>query len=361
VPQLPSINNTDVALIGAGPVGLELAVALRQSGTKYVHFDAGQIGQTIFNWPPQTQFFSSPERIAIAGFPIHSVDQQKITGEQYLAYLRTVVEYFNLDIQTYERTLSIEPVGDGFLVRTRRASGERAYRSQKVILSTGGMARARRLGIPGEDLPHVDCTPADPHKYFRTRLLIVGGRNSAVEAALRNWRAGAKVAISYRRTEFDCQIVKRHLFAEVTSLIQTGKIDFYPETAPVEIRPDCVLLAPVRDGKPIEGPRRGVGADFVLMCCGFVADMRLFEEAGVELRGAAQVPVYNEETMETNVPGLYVAGTATGGTQERFQSFIETSHIHVERIIQAITGRPAEIWNHAEASRFQYHPSELEI
>jgi thioredoxin reductase (NADPH) len=359
VPASPTAV-TDVAIIGAGPVGLELAVALKREQVEYLHFEAGQIGQTIFHWPPHTQFFSSPERIAVAGLPIHSVDQQKITGEAYLAYLRTVTEYFDLQVRTYEKVADIERDGGGFVLHTVRAGRTHAYRARRVVFSSGGMAGPRRLGIPGESLPHVHYVPDDPHRYFRTQLLIVGGRNTAVEAALRNWRAGARVAVSYRRRQFDPEIVKRHLYAEVNGLIETGQIRFFPETTPVEICQEHVVLAATCEGGLVEGQFHRVEADFVLMCTGFVADMGLFERVGVELTGDERMPIYDDKTMETNVPGVFVAGTATAGTQQRFKVFIETSHLHVEKIVAALTGRRPKLIDLADARRYQIAPSELE-
>jgi thioredoxin reductase (NADPH) len=329
-------NRFDVAVIGAGPIGLEVAAALKRARIDYVHLEAQQIGHTISWWPPNTQFFSSPERIAIAGVPIPNVDQMKITGEAYLAYLRGVVEQLDLDVKIYERVHRARRDEDGFTVHTTTRTGERQYRVRRVILATGGMAGPNLLGIPGEELPHVSHYLGDPHQYFRTRLLVVGGMNSALEAALRCFRAGAEVTISYRRAELGRGAAKRHLTAEVGMWIREGRIRFLPETLPVEITPEHVLLAPARDGEPVEGETIPQPADIVLLSTGFVADMCLFEQLGVQLEGPRRVPTYSPDTMETNVPGLYVAGTAAGGTQREFQHFIETSHVHVDKIIAAL-------------------------
>lgn len=332
----------DVAIIGAGPIGLELAIALKQAGIEHLVFDGGQIGETIFQWPPNTHFFSSPERIAIAGVPIPNTDQTKITGEAYLAYLRSVVQQFDLKINTYEEVETIvrhseasEP-GNVFELRTKTWKGENRYRCRSVVLATGGMAGPRRLDIPGEDLPHVSHYPADPHRYFQKRVLIVGGRNTAFETALRLFRAGADVTLSYRRDNFDSGIPKQHLLAEVRMWMDEGKIDFIPATVPVEITPTHVVLAPTSAGKATQGNAIHHETDFVLLCTGFVADMTLFEILGVEFQGEARKPVFDPDTMETNVPGVFVAGTATAGTQERFKAFIETGHVDVERITAAL-------------------------
>jgi len=323
-------QQTDVALVGAGPIGIEMAVALRRAGLDFVHFEAAQIGQAIAEWPPATHFFSSPERVAIAGVPIQNRDQQHPTGEEYLAYLRSVVLQFDLAIHTFERVLTVLPDGERFRLRTVGLGGERLWLARRVVLATGGMAGPRRLNIPGEDLPHIDHRFLGPHKYFRRKLLVVGGRNSA----------GAQVTLSYRRAEFDPDIVKPHLFKELAMRIRDGQISVLGSTAPIEIRPGEVVFTPTdAQGKPAAGGSIRHPTDFVLLCVGFEADTSLFEQAGVELVGAERAPRFDPETMQTNVPGLYVAGTAVAGTQQRFKVFIENSHDHVTRILAALANK----------------------
>ena len=176
--------------MGAGPIGIELAVALKKRGIDYLHFDAKQIGYTISWFPPQTKFFSSNERIAIAGVPLDTPDQNKASREQYLAYLRTVVREFALDVRTYEPIIHIDRNADGFVVTTSSQSGKKLYRCKRLVLATGGTDHPRRLNIPGDDLPHVSHYFREAHDYFGKNLLIVGGKNSAVESALRCHHAG---------------------------------------------------------------------------------------------------------------------------------------------------------------------------
>ncbi len=329
----------DVAIIGAGPIGLELAVCLKHAGVDYIHFDAHQIGYTMTWWPRNTHFFSTTERLAIAGVPIQNNHQQRITGEEYLAYLRSIVEQFDLQINTYEPVTSLEPTSDGFLLTTQPLLGERRYLSRRVVLAIGDMHWANRLHIPGEDLPHVSHYFRDPHDYFRMRLLIVGGRNSAVEAALRCWRAGAQVTMSYRGAQFNEHRVKHWLLPDLLAQIEAGTIGFLPETVPVEITPSHVVLQPTVNGQLTSGSPILHATDFVLLNTGFRGDQRLLELAGVELRGENRVPVFNPETMETNVPHLYLAGTVAAGIQQRYTLFIENCHEHAGKITAAITGR----------------------
>ncbi len=324
----------EVAIVGAGPIGVELAVALKKRGIPYLHFDAKQVGYTISWFAPGTRFFSSNERIAIAGVPLQTVDQSKATREEYLAYLRGVVEQFDLAVRTYEPVEAIERAGEGFRLVTRPRGGERVYAARRVVLTTGGTARPRKLGIPGEELPHVSHYLGDLHQYFRRKVLIVGGRNSAVEAALRIHRLGGQVSFSYRRAGFDESSIKYWLMPEMNGLIKHGKIGAHFQTAPVAIGEDRVTLRHLESGALTE-----VEADVVLALIGYEADMSLCRKAGVELKQPGDVPVFDEKTMETNVPGIFVAGTAIGGTQSRYRVFLENCHVHIERIVACLTGQ----------------------
>lgn len=340
-------TSTEVLIVGAGPIGIELAVALRRAGVDYRQLDAGQVGSTIEWYAPQTHFFSSPERIAIAGVPLGTLDQSKATREEYLLYLRSVVAQFDLPVHTFERVtrLSANP-GGGFTALSTGARGERRWHAARVVLAIGDMHAPRLLGVPGEDLPHVSHYLAEPHRYFRRRLLVVGGKNSAVEAVIRCSRAGARVTLSYRGADLDAGRVKYWLLPEIRALLRDGRVRWLPRTVPREIRPGSVLLERLPEapgesgGEPGAGEPVEVAADEVLLLTGYRQDPDLFEQAGVTLEGPGRQPRFDEATMESDVPGLYVAGTATAGTQlGGVREFIETSHVHVERIVAAVTGR----------------------
>lgn len=318
-----------VAIIGAGPIGIELAVALKQQGIDYIHFDAGQIGSTIAWYPIQMLFHSSSDRLSLAGVPLQVPNQQKVTREEYLAYLRAVVMQFELKIRTYERVIDAMRLPDGsFDLLTRAIDGEHRYRVDRVVIAIGAMHAPRTLGIPGEDLPHVSHYFVDPHTYFGKKLLIVGGRNSAVEAAVRCQRAGADVTISYRGDDFDPVVVKFWLLPEVRAMIRDNRVRFLPRTYPLAIGHGTVTLN-----------TETIDANFVLMMTGYRQDPTIFEMFGVELRGTDRQPVYDPETMETNAPGVFVAGTAVAGTPPRKVTVIvETCHVHIPRIVAALHG-----------------------
>ena len=331
-------NATDVIVIGAGPIGLEVAIALRNEGLDVLQFDAGQVGQTIYDFPRSTKFFSSPERIALAGLPIQTTDQSKCTREEYLAYLRTLVMMHQLDIRTYEPVIHINRFEDDcadearFTVTTRAANATHQYRCQHLVIATGGTADHRVLDIEGEDLPHVSHHLDDPHRYFQKRVLIVGGRNSAVEAALRCYHAGAHVMVSYRKDAFP-ERVKYWLKPEIETLLKRGHIEVIFNSHPVEISPTYVTLAHDDSEETMFIP-----TDFVLLMIGYEADMSVFDMAGVTLQPPRQSPSYDQQTMETDVPGVFVAGTAIAGTQHGFAVYLENCHIHADRIAAAIIG-----------------------
>ncbi|QDU34664.1 putative oxidoreductase CzcO [Poriferisphaera corsica] len=346
----PQHHNT--ILVGAGPIGLELAVNLKDKAVDYLHLDAGQVGQTISWYPRNVRFFSSPERIAIAGIPLHTENQEKASREQYLAYLRSIVEHFDLPINTHEPVIAAtrDPNTHIFTIKTQKHAQTHTYTCENLILAIGDMHAPQKLNIPGEDLPNVSHYFDEPHTYFRQNLLIIGGRNSAVEAAIRCQRAGANVTLSYRRPKFDKSIIKYWLYPEIKSLIKSHDITFLPNTAPIRIALSHTTLAPASSpdsdttisttsptldtdhSKLIDIPH-----DFVLLLTGYLQDTSLFKQLGVQLHGINRQPKFNPDTMMTNIPNLYVAGTATAGTQTQFLVFIETSHIHTYNIIRSIT------------------------
>lgn len=323
----------DSIIIGAGPIGLEAAAVFKRAGIHYAHLEQGQIGSTIARWPRDTRFFSSPEWVAIAGIPIQTRGQEIITGEEYLAYLRQVVEILDLQVRTYEEVSAITGRAGGFRVTTTALDRtERQYESCSIVLATGDMNHPCRLGILGEDLPHVTHYWRDPHEYFRRRLLIVGGANSAVEAALRCWRAGASVALSYRGAALSEKRLISRLYLEIDLLIKNRRIEFFPGTEVAEIRPGRALLrqTAAKDGGT-ELP-----ADFIYLATGFTMDLTLYQQLGVATEGTELRPVVDPQTMETNVPGVYVIGTATGGNQRGYKVFITTSHRHCLAVARAI-------------------------
>lgn len=337
----PLTFNTIV--VGAGPIGIEVAAALKRNGVNYLHIEAGQIGHSITRWTPQTMFYSSPEWIALCGIPIQTADQRQIDGEGYLAYLRQLVEVLELPIRTFERVTDIAshppdtaPAGTPrFSVTTEsRRRGTQRYLAAHVVLAVGNMQRYNTIEVPGSEHAHVTYALAHPHTYFRKRLLIVGGKNSALEAALRCWRAGARVSISYRKPRITNQGVLDRIFLETGLLIKNNQITLLPSTTPTRFTPTTTTLTHGDTGRESQ-----LDTDFVYMAIGYKPEYSLYTQVGVKLVGEERHPSHNPTTMETNIRGVYVAGTAVAGRQTRYTMFITTCHHHAQQIAAAITGR----------------------
>lgn len=317
-----------VAIIGAGPLGIELAAALKLAGISYLLFDKGQVGQMIYNFPPQTHFFSSNERISIAGISIQTIDQLKCSREEYLAHLRTVVEHYQLQINSFEEVTEVVK-RDGYEIVTPK----RAYNVQFLVVATGSTSTPRMLGIPGENLPHVSTKMIDPHLYFQQKVAIIGGKNSAAETALRLFQAGAFPHLIMREP-LTQQSVKYWLLPELEGRIAKSEILLSIDYEAVEIKPGSLKIKNRSNGKT-----ETIAADFVIKAIGFEADMSLLEKLGVELITSVRRPVFNAATMETNVADLYVLGTVVGGTQRGYKIFIENSHVHVRKIMVDIASK----------------------
>lgn len=325
----------DVVIVGAGPVGLEVAAALQADGLHALVLDAGAIGQTIASlFPTQTRFFSSPERLEIGGVAMALPNQEKPTGEAYLAYLRSVVQTLDLQVRTFERVVDCDGTRGAFTIHTETHTGGRStLQAKHVVLAVGGTQHSRTLGVEGEDLPHVHRLLGDPHRFFQRRVLVVGGKNSAVESALRCWRIGAQVTLSCRGETLHKR-VKYWLRPEVSALLDEGQITPRLHTAVQRIHPDHVELLDMNTGTT-----ECIPVDDVLLQLGFEADTSTLELFGLALHGEANAPVFNADTMESSIPGVFVAGTATAGSQRSYKVYIETSHVHAAKIAAAIAGR----------------------
>jgi thioredoxin reductase (NADPH) len=372
----------DVLIVGAGPSGLSAAIAARTRGLDYQVIEQGVLVNSIFRFPPQMVFFTTPELLEIGGLPFVS-PFDKPTRLEALRYYRKVVDAYDLQIAFDEKATAIarEPERGGgvFAVETCSSRGvHRVRHARTLVLAIGYFDHAVRLGIPGEDLPHVTHYYREAHPYYRKRVVVVGGGNSAAEAALELHRAGALVTLVHRRAELK-RTIKYWVRPDIENRIKEGSIAARFGSCIVEIRPTSVVLAPspdistdtdagvpvpadsfaaVADPKPTgRGPEstleseaqrpeaageRGWGedsipADAVFLLTGYRADSELMAAAGVELNDR-NAPVHDRDTFETNVPGLYVAGGAIAGV-DTGTIFIENGRFHGERIIDAIARR----------------------
>lgn len=315
----------EVLVVGAGPIGLETAAVLQADGLSVRVVDAGSIGATIARtFPPHTRFFTSPERLELFGLAISPLNQEKLTGEEYLAYLRQYVATHALQVDTFTRVTGYDGT-----VRARTLAGEEVrYRPQHVVLATGGTDVPRTLGVPGEDLPHVRSHLGDPHRYAGRDVVVVGGRNSAVESALRCYRVGARVHMVHRRPQVHDR-VKFWLRPEVVSLIAEGRIVGHMPDEVRAITPSHVELA---SGEQVR-------ADDVVLQIGYRQDPAILELFGVRCEGDRRIPVVDPQTLRAGA--VFVVGTAIAGTQDRFEVFIENSHDHARMVAAALAGRAA--------------------
>ncbi|TWU57243.1 NAD(P)-binding domain-containing protein [Rubripirellula reticaptiva] len=348
----------DAVIVGAGPIGIETAVAFQAAMIDFQIVEAGSIGHTVSWWAPQTRWFSSNDRISIAGVPLCTIDQAKASREEYLNYLRSVVDQFGVAISTFTRVSTIKPSPDGNewmvgLVSGHAEAGgpvQQYILTPHVILATGGTDHPNLLGVPGEDLPLVDGYLRETHRYHGRRVLIVGGRNSAVEAAIRLHRAGAKVTLSYHRESFPSDSIKYWLRPEIDGLIRSGAVEAIFDSKVVEIMPGQVKLCQVAPGQPDR--MIDVVVDDVLTLIGYRQDKTLFNQLGIPLDSDAGRPVFNPETMETPVAGIYVAGTAVGGTQSsKYQIFLENCHDHPAKIARHIASQEHGVSNGSASSQ----------
>jgi len=359
-----SVSETlESVVIGAGPIGIEVAIELQRRGLRAQVFDAGPIGHTISWWAPCTRWFSSNDRIAIAGVPLNTVDQAKASREEYLNYLRGVIDQYQVPVTTFSRLVSItENSGDArdgaamlssWKLRLRRVdarltSGFLRERSaensandlgdadffvnaRSVVLAIGGTDVPNRLGIAGENLPHVDGYLREVHRYHGRRVLIVGGRNSAVEAAIRLHRGGARVSLCYHGERLPEDGIKYWLRPEIEGLIRSGSIEKFFASRVVEITNSAARIETT--GRDNSIASQVVPFDDVLTLIGYRQDKTLFSELGILSDSPSGAPVYDPETMQTSRGGIYVAGTAIGGTQSsKYQVFLENCHDHAGKI-----------------------------
>ncbi len=324
----------DVLIVGAGPSGLATAIACRHHGLDYLVLEQGALVDAIARFPLNMVFFTTPELLEIGGVPL-TTPYEKPTRAEALRYYRKVTDVFQLQIALFERVAAVEPEGEGddaiFAVSTRtRLGAERVRRARAVVLAMGYYDRPNRLGVPGEDLPHVSHYYPEPHPFYRRRVVVVGGKNSACEAALDLHRNGVKVTLVHRGESLG-DSVKYWVRPDMENRIKEGSVAAHFSTRVVEIRSTAVVVETA-------GERREIAADAVLLLTGYRADPAFLQSAGVELDDVTLIPRHDPITFETNVPNLFVAGGQLAGVRTG-TIFIENGRFHGEQIAKALAAR----------------------
>lgn len=324
-------DRVDVLIVGAGPCGLAAAISARAAGLDSVVLEAGAVVSAIQAYPTYATFFSTAPKLAIGGLPF-VIAGDKPTRRDALAYYRAVVTHFDLPVRQYERATRIEGRAGTFTVHSTTASGDRRTIARAVIVATGYFGSPNRLGVPGEQRPHVTHVYREGHESFRRRTLVVGGGNSAAEAALDLWRSGAEVTLVHFGPTWDKRI-KPWVLPDVENRMKEGSITALWNSRVAEILPDAVVL---------DGPRgrERVGADRVYVMTGFAPNVELLRATGVSIDGTTGIPAHDPATYETDVPGVYIVGVLVAGFDAN-KVFIENGRYHGERVVAHLLGRPA--------------------
>jgi len=320
----------DLLIVGAGPSGLATAIAAKQHGLDYVIVEKGVLVNSIFNFPPLMVFFTTPELLEIGGLPLVT-PYDKPTRLEALRYYRRVVDIFGLQISFHEEVQQIDRETDGtFTVTTKSRGGTRVRQARAVVLAIGYYDLPNYLGIPGENLPHVFHYYSEAHQYYRQRVVVVGGKNSAAEASLELFRAGVHVTLVHRRAALGDSI-KYWVRPDIDNRIKEGSIAARFESRVVEVRPTEVVIEH-------HGTQESLPAEAVFLLTGYHADAELMRRAGIECDPETLSPTLNPETFESNVPNLFIAGGAVAG-RNTGNIFIENGRFHGERIIKILADR----------------------
>ena len=324
----------DLVVIGAGPAGLGVAIAAARGGLDYEVVEKGALVDTIYRFPRGMTFFTTPDLLELGNLPFVT-PYAKPTREEALQYYRRVADTHRLAVSVGERVESIGKEKGLFAVTTALGRpGEAPLRktrlARSVVVATGTYDQPNVLGIPGEDLPHVSHSFDEPHAYHRRRVVVVGGSNSAAEAALALFRAGARVTLVHRRERLSGSI-KYWLKPDIENRISEHAIAARFETEVVRIGPVSV---------EVEGPegREEVPAEAVFLLTGYHPDTALLERAGVRVDARTLQPEHDPQTLETNVPGLFVAGALAAGSDAN-RVFIENGRFHGTTVVKTILAR----------------------
>ncbi|HEY4679124.1 MAG TPA: YpdA family putative bacillithiol disulfide reductase [Candidatus Angelobacter sp.] len=316
-------DHFDVLVIGAGPTGMACAIEAQRAGFTSVMVDKGCLVNSLFHYPANMVFFTTPELLEIGDIPFTTANQKPNRSEA-LEYYRNVAQHYRLDVRQYQRVASVTGYDGAFKVETQDLHGnDHEYVARKIVVATGYYDRPNYLGIPGEDLAKVMHYYKDPHPYFDMDVLIIGAKNSASIAALELWRRGSRVTMVHRGPEIH-RNVKYWIKPDIENRIKNGEVTAYFNSCVLEIRPEEVRI------KTPEG-ERVLKNDFVFALTGYHPDYDFLESLGIELTRPEMRPICDPLTFESNVPGIYVAGCVVSGSKTS-EIFIENGRFHGKQI-----------------------------
>ncbi|MFF6015483.1 YpdA family putative bacillithiol disulfide reductase [Lysinibacillus fusiformis] len=319
------MQQADAIIVGGGPCGLAAAIALQNIGINPIVIEKGNIVNAIYHYPTHQTFFSTSERLGIGDVPF-IIEGRKPKRNQALVYYREVVRLKNIQVNRFEKVQSVVKNNGMFTV----TSDKDKYETPHVIIATGYYDHPNFLNITGEQLPKVFHYFKEGHEFFDTDVLVIGGKNSAVDAALELNKAGARVTVAYRGSEYSPSI-KPWVLPEFEGVVKTGEVDMHFNTNVLEIREHEVVLE-------IDGQEKVLHNDFVFAMTGYHPDHSFIKAMGVDIDEETGRPYFAPETMETNVEGLFIAGVIAAGNNAN-EIFIENGRFHGDCIAQTIAQR----------------------
>ena len=322
----------DVICIGAGPTGLATAIETKRAGMRSLVLDKGCLCNSLYNYPVNLVFFTTPELIEIGDLPMVCAGEKPVRNEA-LRYYRRCAEHEQLELRLYERVLRVTGQKGRFTIHTETDLGHRAeYSCAHVVIATGYYDLPNRMDIPGEDLPHVSHYYREAHSHWNQDVVVIGGKNSAALAALDLYRAGARVTLIHRRSQLSDRI-KYWIRPDIENRVKAGEVKALFSTGVTRIESDQVWVA---DGQG--NSEKVVPASAVYALTGYHPDFEFLRQQGVTLDAQTNRPALNAQTHETNVPGIYLAGVVIGGNNTG-EIFIENGRFHGKQIAAALKNR----------------------
>jgi len=313
----------DILIIGAGPIGLNCALEAQKNNFSYLIIEKGTIVNSLYHYPLYMRFFSTAEKLEIAEIPFISA-APKPGRQEALEYYQGIARQKNLNINLYEKVLQVTKKDELFEIETTKSK----YFAKNVIISTGFYDIPNMMNILGENLQKVKHYYTEPYPYAKQKIVVVGSSNSSVDAALETYRKGAEVTMIIRNAEISGN-VKYWVKPDIENRIAEGNIKAHFNSELLEIKENSVIF------KDENGEIQEIENDFVLAMTGYLPDFNFLRNSGIDLQNECLNPVYNSETMESNIPNLYLAGVVCGGKDTHLW-FIENSRIHAEMIVRNI-------------------------